>query len=162
MKRTLAYGAALLLATIVGPGDAMAQFTPPTRYCPADKVPAKTDQGITFQGTSGRAYMEAFLGGDRYRDSRVSTGTSQLDVSMLAILNDVVEADRTACSRLNSFISNGETVYPSEPWVYFRAGSVYFVTRWTEPPVSGGRFTTGYGTILVFDSEFNLLGAWTG
>jgi hypothetical protein len=27
---------------------------------------------------------------------------------------------------------------------------------------SPGRFTTGYGTILVLDAEFNLLGAWTG
>jgi hypothetical protein len=162
MLRTLAYGVALLGAALLAPSGATAQFTYPQRYCPPDRVPTKTDQGITFEGTSGRAYMEAFLSGDHYRDSRMDTGTTQLDASMLAILSDVVEADRSACSRLNSFMSNGETVHPSEPWVYFRAGSFYFVTKWTEPPVSGGRFTTGYGTILVFDSAFNLLGAWTG
>ncbi|HYW11130.1 MAG TPA: hypothetical protein VE871_04210 [Longimicrobium sp.] len=91
----------------------------------------------------------------------MATNTSALNASMITILTDALERDRTACGALNSFISNGESAYPSPPWVYFRAGNFYFVTRWTAPPVSGGRFSTEYGTIMVFDLGFNLLGTWT-
>lgn len=162
MHGTLLCAAALSLALVSSAPRVHAQtYSLPDRRCPSDNLPTRTDQGVTFQGTPARAYVEGFLAGDPDGDSRVSTGTTALNASMIAILSDVIEADRTACSRLNHFMSNGESALPSPPWVYFRAGNFYFVTRWTEPAVSGGRFQTGYGSIMVFDGSFNLLGVWT-
>lgn len=161
MKRRLTCRLVGMLLAIMAASDLAAQLTLPTRRCPSDNVPTKSDQGTTFTGTPARAYIDAFLSGDPAGDSRAATRTSGLNASMIAILTDALEADRSACGVLNSFISNGESAYPSSPWVYFRAGSFYFITRWTGPPVSGGRFHTGYGTIMVFDSSFNLLGVWT-
>lgn len=161
MNRRLSYYLAALFLVAAAASDLSAQLTLPTRRCPPDKVPTKTEEGITFTGTAARSYVEAFLSGDPAGDSRVATNTTGLNASMVAILTDAIEADRSACSALNSFISNGESVYPSQPWVYFRAGSFFFATRWTAPPVAGGRFQTGHGTIMVFDSSYNLLGVWT-
>lgn len=151
---------ALLFVLAIAPSSVAAQtFTLPTAVCPRDSIVTVTEGGMSRQGTSARRYVESFLGGDPAAISRTSTGTAGLTTAMIAILSDVVEADRTACARLNHFISNGESNRPSPPWVYFRAGNYYFVARWT-PPLS---LTSGtrYEAVMIFDSSFNLLDAWT-
>jgi hypothetical protein len=118
MNRRIFYIAALLL-TLLAASESAAQVVL-TRRCPGDQLPTKADGGITFTGTSARQYIEAFLSGDPNGDSRVATNTTSLNASMITILTDAVEADRGACTRLNSFLSSGASAYPSPPWVYFR------------------------------------------
>lgn len=153
---------ALLLAPILPVRATHSQtITIPAARCPRDSVATTVQGGITFEGIPARAYVQGFVSGDPNALSRTSTGTSGVDASMIAILQDALEADRNACSKLNHFLSNGESGLPSRPWVYFRAGNLYFASPWTRPDVLGTGFRTGYGTVMVFDANLELTGVWT-
>lgn len=151
---------ALLLGLASTGGSVEAQVVYQAR-CPSDSVDAVTEDGITFHGISARGYVEGFLSGDPNALARTSTGTSALDASMIAPLYEAVETDRYACMQLNYFISNGTSGYPSRPWVYFRAGNYYFVARWTTARRPSTGLQTGYGTVMVFDANLNLVGVWS-
>lgn len=129
--------------------------------CPSDSVDAVTEDGITFHGISARKYVEGFLSGNPAAVARTTTGTSALNATMVAPLYEAVERDRYACIQLNYFITNGVSEYPARPWVYFRAGDYYFVARWTQAQSPSAGLQTGYGTVMVFDANLNLLGVWT-
>lgn len=146
------------LASTAGTLDAQVVYQ---SRCPGDRVDAVTEGGTTFQGISARMYVEGFLSGDPNAQARTATGTSGLNATMVAPLSEGVEQDRSACTQLNYFISNGTSGYPSRPWVYFRAGNRYFVSRWTNAVKPSTGLQTGYGTVMVFDVNFNLLGVWT-
>jgi hypothetical protein len=153
-----------LLALLAGVASTAGALDAQVAYqsrCPIDSVDAVTEDGVTFHGISARRYVEGFLSGDPAALARTSTGTSALNASMLAPLYETVESDRYACTQLNHFISNGTSGYPSRPWVYFRAGSYYFVAQWTRARPPSGGIQTGYGTVMVFDANLTLLGVWT-
>lgn len=158
MNRILC-GLALLVGLASTAGDVHAQLY--QARCPGDSVDAVTEDGITFHGISARRYVEGFLSGDPAALARTSTGTSGLNASMIAPLREAVEVDRYACMQLNHFITNGTSGYPSRPWVYFRAGNHYFAARWTTAIKPSAGLRTGYGTVMVFDANLNLLGVWT-
>lgn len=159
MNRIIGLLAALAgLAATAGAADAQIVYKP---RCPGDSVDAVTENGITFHGIPARTYVEGFLGGDPAAPARTSTGTSALNATMVTPLYEAVDRDRSACTQLNYFISNGTTEYPSRPWVYFRAGNLYFVARWTRAIRPSTGLETGYGTVMVFDANLNLLGVWS-
>jgi hypothetical protein len=159
MNRILRVLALLVgLASAAGPVDAQVVYK---AHCPGDSVDTVTEDGITFHGISAQRYVEGFLSGDPAAAARTSTGTSGLDASMVAPLYEAVDRDRYVCTQLNYLISNGTSEYPSRPWVYFRAGNYYFVARWTMAIRPSAGLQTGYGTVMVFDSNLNLLGVWS-
>lgn len=129
--------------------------------CPADSTGGRVDdgQGAYRPGTTAREYVVSFLSTNPGSISRTSTGTSGVDPAMVTLLSS--RTDKAACGRLNAFMNNGESqASASPPWVYFRAGSFYFIARWT-PPQPLSNYTLQHQGVMVFDANFNLLGVWT-
>lgn len=137
------------------------QTITPNSVCPRDSTGGRVDDGggSYRTGTSARRYVVSFLSGDPTSLARTSTGTSGVDTTTIRILNDFNDA--STCRRLNAILNNGaSTERTSPPWVYFRAGSFYFVARWT-PAQSLSNYTLRHESVVVFDLNFNLLGVWT-
>lgn len=142
------------------PGRAEAQIVS-NAVCPRDSSGGQVDDGggAFRTGTPARRYVVSFLSGNPTSAARTSTGTSSVDTTSIRILTDF--SDASACRRLNAIMSSGaSTERTSPPWVYFRAGSFYFVARWT-PPQPMSNYTIKHESVVVFDSSFNLVGVWT-
>jgi hypothetical protein len=122
--------------------------------CPSDfRDGPYYENGHPYYGIPARRFVESFLAFPEDPDP-----WANVNVSSLRVLAD--GTDYTACQRLTMFLTNGvRNGPPPEPWVYFTAGGFYFVSAWTyAQPLSN--YTTGYGHVMVFDSAFNLLGAY--
>jgi hypothetical protein len=162
MMRTLMRGAALLaLVMFVGAEHVSAQTITPNAVCPRDSTGGLVHDGGGFYrtGTTARQYVVSFLRGDPNNVARTSTGTSGVDTTMIRILND--RTDATTCRSLNRIMSNGlYTERTPGPFVYFRAGSFYFIAKWT-PAQPLSNYTLKYEAVIVLDLNFNLLGVWT-
>lgn len=155
MLRALLGSAVLLLA--VGVGPASAQATLPESACPSDRIdgPLYAD-GTAYYGIPARKNVEAFLAPPHDTYGRVDSGTQNVDPSSLRILTDRTDAE--ACRRLTFYLSNG-TRYapPGGVSVYFTAGGFYFVSQWGAA-MALSNWTTGYARVMVFDSNFNMVG----
>jgi hypothetical protein len=129
-------------------------------YCPSDNVATVDDGGVILQGSSARQFVESFLSGDPYDSSRIASGTTGIDATMLVQLSDGPETYRYACRQLNLRLTGTES--PPQEMAYFRAGERYFASWWTIPKrISTEGGATGYVAVLVFDLNYNLIGTWT-
>jgi hypothetical protein len=129
-------------------------------YCPSDNVATVDDGGVILRGSSARQFVVSFLSGDPDDSSRIASGTTGIDSTMLIQLSDGPETYRTACRQLNLRLTGTES--PPQRMAYFRAGDRYFASWWTIPSrISTEGGTTGYVAVLVFDLDYNLIGAWT-
>lgn len=122
--------------------------------CPADFTDGPHyENGHPYYGIPARKPVETFLASPQVADP-----WANVDASSLRVLTDGL--DYTVCQRLTTILTNGtRNAPPPEPWVYFTASGFYFVSSWAHAqPLSN--YTTGYGHVMVFDSAFNLLGAY--
>lgn len=132
---------------------------PAQASCPRDSVDTLHADGRTYRGITAQRYVEGFLSSSPQSGGRARTGTGNVSTASVRLLTD--PSDSVACRSLTRFISNGARSDPPSPvWVYFTAGGFYFVSQWT-PARSLANASTGYGTVMVFDSAFNFLGAYT-
>lgn len=122
--------------------------------CPSDfRDGPYYENGRPYYGIPAWKIVEGFVASPKNTDP-----WANIDGSLLRVLAD--GTDYTACQRLTSILTNGaRTAPPPEPWVYFTAGGFYFVASWKNAqPLSN--YATSYGHVMVFDSAFNLLGAY--
>jgi hypothetical protein len=122
--------------------------------CPSDfRDGPYYENGLPYYGIPAWKIVEGFLSSPQDLDP-----WANVDVSSLRVLAD--GTDYTVCQRLTTILTNGaRTAPPPEPWVYFTAGGFYFVSAWKNAqPLSN--YATSYGHVMVFDSAFNLLGAY--
>jgi hypothetical protein len=157
--RQVANALLLALAVLLGPKQIAAQVV--AEVCPSDNSGGQVHDGggVYRTGTSARQYVVSFLSTEPSSIARTSTGTTAVDTTMIRQLTDL--NDSYACRRLNAFMNSGESeTTMSPPWVYFRAGNFYIVARWT-PAQPLSNYTHQHEAVIVFDANFNLLGAWT-
>jgi hypothetical protein len=111
--------------------------------CPRDSTGGRVDDGggAYRTGTTARRYVVSFLSGDPTSLARTSTGTSGVDTTTIRILNELRRRIHVQAPEREPQ-QRASTEQTSPPWVYFRAGSFYFVARWT--PAQSHR-TTRYG-----------------
>lgn len=112
------------------------------------------ENGHAYYGIPARRIVESFLAPPQ----DVSDPWANVDATSLRVLADWT--DYTACQRLTMILTDGaRNGPPLQTWVYFTAGGFYFVSQWKyAQPLSN--YTTSYGHVMVFDSEFNMLGAY--
>jgi hypothetical protein len=159
LLRHLAGVILLCVAALIGPQKVAAQIV--SSICPSDSTGGRVHDGsgVYRTGSTARQYVISFLSTEPTSIARTSTGTTGVDTAMIRQLTDRTDAD--ACRRLNAFMNSGESqTRPSPPWVYFRAGSFYFIARWT-PAQSRSNYTLRHEAIIVLDASFTLLGVWT-
>ncbi|HEV3049406.1 MAG TPA: hypothetical protein VGX50_03820 [Longimicrobium sp.] len=126
----------------------------PSAVCPADRTdgPLYAD-GRSYYGIPAQRIVEGFLASPREGDA-----WRNVSVSSVRVLTD--DADYDACLRLTTIITGGvRNSPPPQSWVYFTAGGFYFVSQW-KPAQALSNYTTSYGYVMVYDSTFNLLGAF--
>lgn len=137
------------------PGEEMAGTQAlPSTVCPVDRRdgPLYAD-GRSYYGIPAQRIVEGFLASPREGDA-----WRNVSVSSVRVLTD--DADYDACLRLTAIITGGIRNSPPPPtWVYFTAGGFYFVSQW-KPAQALSSYTTSYGHVMVYDSAFNLLGAF--
>ena len=127
----------------------------PPRVCPSDRRdgPLYAD-GRTYYGIPARRIVEGFLAPPH----EPSDPWKYVTVSSVRLLTD--ETDYDACLRLTSIITGGARSAPApQTWAYFTAGGFYFVSQW-KPAQALSNYTTSYGHVIVYDSAFNVLGAF--
>jgi hypothetical protein len=150
---TIAFAAAPLSSQQVDNAESMMSA------CPSDRTdgPLYAD-GRAYYGIPARRIIEAWLGPPHDSFGRMNSGTQNVSVSSLRSLTDGM--DYNACQRLTAIITGGErSAPPPDTWAYFTAGGFYFVSQW-KPAQALSNYTTSYGHVMVFDSAFNLWGAY--
>lgn len=127
----------------------------PPSVCPADHTDGPLyGDGTSYYGIPARRIVEGFLAPPQ----DATDPWKDVGVSSLRVLAD--GTDSSACLRLTSIITGGErSAPPPRTWVYFAAGGFYFVSQW-KPAQTLSNYTTSYGHVMVYDSAFNLLGAF--
>jgi hypothetical protein len=165
MKRTTIF-AMLLAVALAHPLSAQRKNNPPppppevgTEDLPASACPSDfTDgpyyeNGHPYTGIPARTIVESFLAVPQDGDP-----WGNVDATSLRVLTDWT--DYTACQRLTTILTDGtRSMPPLRTWVYFTAGGFYFVSQY-KPAQPLSNYTTSYGHVIVFDSAFNLLGAF--
>lgn len=136
-----------------------AQVTLPENACPSDHVdgPLHAD-GIAWYGTPARNVVENFLRPPSDSYGRVDSGTQNVDPATLRILTD--RTDAAACRRLSYYMSNQTSYAHDGHSIYFTAGGFYFVAQW-QPAMALSHYRMTPTPIMVFDSNFNLLGVYS-
>jgi len=141
------------------PGDATEIQTLPPKVCPSDRTDGPLYGGSTaYYGIPAREIVEGWLSPPHDSFGRVQSGTQNVNASSLRVLTDAT--DRNACLRLTTILTGGQQSAPApQTWVYFTAGDFYFVSQW-KPAQTLDNYTTGYGYVMVLDSNFNLRGTY--
>ena len=131
----------------------------PPKVCPPDHTEGPLYGGTrSYYGIPAMKIVQAWLAPPHDSFGRVQSGTQNVSPSSLRILTDA--SDYTACLRLTTFITGGtRSAPPPTPYVYFTADGFYFVSQW-KPAQTLDNYTTSYAHVMVFDSAFNLRGAY--
>lgn len=131
----------------------------PPKVCPSDRTDGPLYGGTRpYYGIPALKIVQAWLAPPHDSFGRVQSGTQNVSLSSLRILTDAGDYD--ACLRLTTFITGGaRSAPPPSPYVYFTADGFYFVSQW-KPAQTLDNYTTSYAHVLVFDSAFNLRGAY--
>jgi hypothetical protein len=141
-----------------GEGTIGTQDLPP-RVCPSDHTDGPLYGGSqAYYGIPAFKIVEAWLSPPHDSYGRLQSGTQNVSASSLRVLTDA--SDYATCLRLTTILTGGERSAPApHTLVYFTAGGFYFVSQW-KPAQTLDNYTTSYGHVIVFDSAFNLLGAY--
>lgn len=132
----------------------------PPKVCPKDFTdgPLYGGDGRANYGIPARKIVEAWLSPPHDSFGRVQSGTQDVAVSGLRVLVDLT--DSNACQRLTTILTGGAQSAPApRTWVYFTSGGFYFVSQWKRAQTLDN-YTTSYGHVMVFDTSFNLRGAY--
>lgn len=150
----------LLLVSLAGIYQPLAsQVTLPENACPSDRVdgPLYAD-GTAWYGTPARRVVENFLRPPSDSYGRLDSGTQNVDPATLRILTD--RTDVAACRRISYSMSNQTSYAHDGHSIYFTAGGFYFVAQW-RPAMSLSNYQLRPAPVMVFDSNFNLLGVYS-
>ena len=131
----------------------------PPNVCPSDYTDGPLYGGSTaYYGIPARKIVEAWLSPPHDSFGRVQSGTQNVTPATLRVLTDAT--DYNTCLRLTTILTGGAQSAPApHTWVYFTAGGFYFVSQWKRAQTLDN-YTTSYGHVMVFDSAFNLRGAY--
>lgn len=127
--------------------------------CPKDFTDGPLYGGTqAYYGIPAQKIVQAWLSPPHDSFGRVQSGTQNVAVSGLRVLTDLT--DYNTCLRLTTILTGGAQSAPApRTWVYFTAGGFYFVSQWKRAQTLDN-YTTSYGHVMVFDSAFNLRGAY--